>query len=217
MQNNQGETPDSRPTQPQATFIKQETIHKEKWLSLERVTYKDPTGRQRTWESVERTTKPNVHGSADAVAMVTVLKRLIHYDCIVLVKQFRPALKCNTIEFPAGLIDQGESPKDAAIRELKEETGYTGTILSVSPALALDSGISATSINLVHMQVDGDDPDNLKPSPNLDDGESIEVLLLPFHKLRKKLDEMAGADLVIDARVYTYASAIEQYDWSVKK
>ena len=33
-----------------------------------------------------------------------------------------------TIEVPSGLIDAGESPAESALRELKEETGYVGTI-----------------------------------------------------------------------------------------
>ena len=46
----------------------------------------------------------------------------------VLVKQYRPPLDAYTIELPAGLIDANETPQEAAIRELKEETGYIGSI-----------------------------------------------------------------------------------------
>ena len=34
------------------------------------------------------------------------------------------------IELPAGLSDQGETPEECALRELKEETGYVGAIES---------------------------------------------------------------------------------------
>lgn len=47
---------------------------------------------------------------------------------IVLQKQYRPPLDKIVIEVPAGLVDTGESPEQAAVRELKEETGYVGTI-----------------------------------------------------------------------------------------
>lgn len=43
---------------------------------------------------------------------------------VILVRQFRPALNNYTLELPSGSVGAGESPKDAAVRELYEETGY---------------------------------------------------------------------------------------------
>ncbi|KUO01677.1 NUDIX hydrolase [Streptomyces resistomycificus] len=43
---------------------------------------------------------------------------------VVLIRQYRHNLKKYTLEIPAGAIVQGESPKDAALRELWEETGF---------------------------------------------------------------------------------------------
>ncbi|MDH5426722.1 MAG: NUDIX hydrolase [Nitrospirota bacterium] len=43
---------------------------------------------------------------------------------IILVRQFRHAIQQTTLEFPAGSIEAGETPKEAAARELLEETGY---------------------------------------------------------------------------------------------
>ena len=42
--------------------------------------------------------------------------------------QQRPAIGVRTWELPAGLIDPGESPAEAARRELAEETGLTGDV-----------------------------------------------------------------------------------------
>ena len=40
-----------------------------------------------------------------------------------------------------GLIDKGESPESAAMRELEEETGYKAeTVLEVSPLMVCDPG-----------------------------------------------------------------------------
>lgn len=43
---------------------------------------------------------------------------------ILLVKQFRPAVGQWTLEIPAGTLDEGEKPEEAAVREMVEETGY---------------------------------------------------------------------------------------------
>jgi len=43
---------------------------------------------------------------------------------VLLVRQFRPALGRWTLEVPAGTLEPGESPEQAAVREMVEETGY---------------------------------------------------------------------------------------------
>lgn len=43
---------------------------------------------------------------------------------IVMVEQYRKALEKTIVEIPAGKLEAGEDPKDCAMRELEEETGY---------------------------------------------------------------------------------------------
>lgn len=45
-------------------------------------------------------------------------------DEAVLVRQYRHGSQCVTLEVPAGLVERGEDPAQAALRECLEETGY---------------------------------------------------------------------------------------------
>uniref|UniRef100_A0A3B5L282 Nudix (nucleoside diphosphate linked moiety X)-type motif 5 n=1 Tax=Xiphophorus couchianus TaxID=32473 RepID=A0A3B5L282_9TELE len=127
----------SNPEDPKVTttphIIKEEVLAEGKWVKLEQTTYMDPAGNTRTWETAKRTTR-RTNTEADGVGIIALLKRTLHKDCVVMVKQFRPPMGGNTLEFPAGLIDEGETADVAALRELKEETGYKGEVVGVTPA-----------------------------------------------------------------------------------
>ncbi len=49
-------------------------------------------------------------------------------DSIIMVKQYRRAADKTLLEIPAGKIEEGETPRQAAIREMDEEIGYTGKL-----------------------------------------------------------------------------------------
>lgn len=53
----------------------------------------------------------------------------------MLQKQFRPPIDKVCIEVPAGLVDEGETAEQAAIRELKEETGYVAKVAETTPMM----------------------------------------------------------------------------------
>lgn len=44
---------------------------------------------------------------------------------IILVKQYRKAVEKELVEIPAGMLEIAEEPREAAVRELKEETGFS--------------------------------------------------------------------------------------------
>ena len=63
------------------------------------------------------------HRNADGVILYGVYGE--EMDKIVLVRQYRYPLGDYIYEFPAGLVEPGENPREAGIREMLEETGLT--------------------------------------------------------------------------------------------
>jgi ADP-ribose pyrophosphatase len=66
----------------------------------------------------------------DWVNVVPVLRMPSGEEGFVMVRQYRHGAELITTEFPAGMIEAGEDPADAARRELLEETGYRAGRLS---------------------------------------------------------------------------------------
>jgi 8-oxo-dGTP pyrophosphatase MutT (NUDIX family) len=60
---------------------------------------------------------------------------------VVMVRQWRFGIAAPTLEIPGGIVDPGESGRDAAARELIEETGYRAAVVralgEVSPNPAI--------------------------------------------------------------------------------
>jgi ADP-ribose diphosphatase len=59
---------------------------------------------------------------------------------MLVVRQYRPAVERYTFELPSGLIDPGETPTVAGLRELLEETGYEAGEVEVLGAMEPDLG-----------------------------------------------------------------------------
>ena len=89
-----------------------QTVFRTEWFSVE----------QESFDYIESLKgKPHYRiNSPDGVIILAMTET----DEIILVKQFRPALNQYTLEFPSGAINESESPQEAAVRELYEETGF---------------------------------------------------------------------------------------------
>ena len=48
-------------------------------------------------------------------------------DEVVMIEQYRHGTNEVTLEIPGGMVDEGEGPHEAAVRELLEETGYAAS------------------------------------------------------------------------------------------
>merc|ERR1712024_86047 len=123
-----------------------------------------------------------------------------------------------TVEFPAGLIDKGETAVDAALRELKEETGYVGeraTVIS-SPELCMSPGLCDETVTIVVVTVDLDSEQNRNPKQCLDDGEFLQVKRVPFDLGLMDLMTSPGGKMPI-ALLYSFILGMEMGLKHIKK
>ena len=160
-----------------------------RWLKMQTLAYTDATGRKRKWDMTSRKGFGNKSaGHADSVAILALLRPGGGAPVeTLLVRQYRPPMNAVTIELPAGLIDPGENPEQAALRELKEETGFVGSVAYCSGALALSPGMSDETCHLVTVEVDLTLEANQNPKQDLQDTELIQVDRVPVQKLAEHI------------------------------
>ncbi|KAF5877633.1 putative adp-ribose pyrophosphatase protein [Botrytis fragariae] len=180
---------------------------KAKWTKLVLSTYRDPRGKVRDWEHAERSTRPK-SSEIDGVGIVAIIQKETGPE-LVLQKQYRPPLDKVVIEVPAGLIDEGETAEEAALRELKEETGYVGVLSESTPIMFNDPGFCNTNLKMVHVTIDMSDSANQNLVPELEENEFIEVFTLPLKDLWETCKKWEKEGYAIDARVGTLAEGIE--------
>lgn len=111
------------------------------------------------------------HGGAVAIIALTDKNE------VILIKQFRKAIEDIIWEIPAGKLEKGESPKECAIRELKEETGYSANNLKLIHKFYSSPGFSNQKIYiyLATGLVSGES------NPN--DGENLECRKIKFDEV----------------------------------
>ena len=111
---------------------------------------------------------------------------------VILVKQFRPGPKDYSIEACAGLIDGDEKPREAAFRELKEETGYleedVTDIEELPQGLYVSPGYTTEKLYFFSARLKSDDIKPLQQS--LDQGEEVEVIWANVKDIIKLSNDM---------------------------
>jgi ADP-ribose pyrophosphatase len=128
---------------------------------------------------------------------------------VLLVRQFRLPAGESLLEVPAGGVDEGEGIEPAALRELREETGFRAERLErltgffVSPGYCTEFIHVFLAKGLVEDPTDGDEDEDISiermplyeairliDSGEIKDGKSIVGLLLA--EGRRELDRIAG-------------------------
>ncbi len=166
-------------------------LHQQKWTLVKEKMFLNNHGEKGTWTYIER------RGRQKAAIIVPVTKGS---GALVMIHQFRVPFEQSVYEFPAGLIDEGEKIEEAAVRELREETGYTGRILEIGPEIVSTSGLSTETVHMVYMEVD-EEP-RFHPEP--EGSEQIDVIKLPKRDFLSFLTNGTDEKYLIDAKLYLY-------------
>lgn len=110
---------------------------------------------------------------------------------LIVIRQYRWAVQQELAELPAGLIDPGEQPEEAARRELAEETGYHAHAWRLLTQFYTSPGFSTERIYLYHAR-------DLVPGPaNGDPDEEITVEYWDKSRARAELAHSGTANGVL--------------------
>ncbi len=120
---------------------------------------------------------------------------------VVLEKQFRYPVGREMIEFPAGKLDANEDPLICALRELREETGYSASEWAYAGCMHLAIAYSTEVIHIYFargLQLGERD---------LDEGEFLDVFTAPA----QQLIAWCADGTVTDAKTVTCALHLQQF------
>lgn len=121
-------------------------------------------------------------------------------DRVIFVEQYRRPVDAPVIEFPAGLVGDGEGhedPEETAKRELEEETGYTCATVERLTSGPTSAGI--TSELVAFYRASGVEPRGEGGGVG---GERITVHRIPRNAVRDWLKRKNGEGVLIDAKVW---------------
>jgi ADP-ribose pyrophosphatase len=129
-----------------------------KWINLFQIDYVAANGKEGSWIFASRKQQPQIGPEPiipDAVVIIPLFKEGRKRQ-LVAIKEFRVPLGDYEYGFPAGLYDHGETAKEVARRELKEETGLDLTkVLYAGPPVASSAGLSDEAVVYVVCECTG--------------------------------------------------------------
>ena len=122
----------------------------------------------------------------------------------VMERQYRHAARKISLELPCGVMEEGETPLEAAQRELLEETGFGGgqwkKLMELSPN---PSAMSNTTHCFLAIGVEK------IAEQHLDETEELSVLFMTKEEVKRMLNENQICQALMVAPLYKYIYAAE--------
>lgn len=182
-------------------ILARQLVAESRLLRIESIDLQFSNGEERRYERVQ--------GSGRGAVLVVPM---LDDETMLLVREYAAGLHNYQLGFPKGLIDPGESPAQAANRELREEIGYGAKQLiplksvTMAPAFFSASMTLFVGLDLYPEKLMGDEPepldivpwkladiDSLLAQPDFTEARSVAALLLLQRWLR---NEPTGDDSV---------------------
>ncbi len=151
-------------------IIETKKVFENRWLNLFKRAIRT-NGKIHSWFFVSRQNEPELADQKRPDAVVIVAMTNDHK--VVVTREYRAPIGSYEIGFPAGLIEEGQTPEEAAIREMKEETGMDLRVIRVSKNLFSSAGMTNESVVYVFGYASGE-----VSKEHLQADEDIEVMFV---------------------------------------
>lgn len=165
--------------------IERSLVYKGAWISMYTDSMAFANGNFANWDFIHH------NGAAAMVAEDADGK-------IVMIRQWRPGAEGEILELPAGGINPGEEPMDAAVRELREETGAlcdeAKPLLMIQPSPAYND----EKVHMFYCKVTG------YTDLELDDNEYVTIERYSLEELIGKIMNGDIADSKTVAGLFAY-------------
>lgn len=172
------------------TILQRTTVARSRLFRAEELQLEFSNGERRTYEKL-------CSGGPGAVLMVPILDD----KQVLMVREYAGGLEDYHLSLPKGAMDAGETPEQAANRELKEEVGYGARSIQFLKQVHLSPSYMEHKINILLMR-------DLYPETLAgDEPEPIEVV--PF--ALDELPELIMRDDVIEGRTIAALFMAQQY------
>lgn len=141
-------------------ILTRETVARSRLLRIEAVDLRFSNGVERQFERMQ--------GSGRGAVMIVPL---VDANTLMLVREYAAGLHNYQLGFPKGLIDPGETPEQAANRELKEEIGYGARRLTPLKDVTMAPQFFAATMHIFIAEdlypesLPGDEPEPLERVP----------------------------------------------------